>query len=241
MIAISFGHSRGSRNWGRYALLLCLSLTALSPLYAHGGVDDEAPPSAAPSVSSGQLSVSANAGAYEVFVRYAAPKLGLAAPLKIFISQWSTNKPVNASEVSLTFPSSPEAKVTSPLKRTSDGIYEATAIFSKDGSYTALLKFTVGGEQQPAALGPIYAGATAAQQLSSDKLAPTPTSNPVPLWMILVGVLILLMIAVAIRTRRRKRQLALPPHISSSTKIKFKKTESEEEISTTPTTNKKPS
>jgi hypothetical protein len=205
----------------RSRMLIAISVFAMSLLgaasaFAHGGVDDEPAPVAVSAVAD-QLSIASYPGSYEIFVRYPVPVLQHPAIFKVFISQWSSNAPVNATSASIEFPNNGSVRVSSPLTRIADGSYQCQLIFTKDDSYSALLKFTVNGEEQIAAITPVYSGTLARQHLGSG--APVPVaSSGISLWVIFIGVVVLLLVFfIGSRyMRRRSTRLRSEHRVSGS-------------------------
>lgn len=204
-----------SRSVIKIIALFTALLFAVGESRAHGGEDHSAPTVRAVAAP-GQLSVVAYPASYEVFLRYSPPELGVPALLKIFISQWATNRPIDASNMSLEFPGAKSPVTVGPIRKVADGTYEVKATFKNDEEYSALLKFTSAGVAESAALSPLYAGPTAKKKVAvAPTLLPADTSSGIPLWLILTVLLVLLILAVLLRKQRQKRLLIATTHKSN--------------------------
>ncbi|MEO8872455.1 MAG: hypothetical protein ABI444_07240 [Candidatus Kapaibacterium sp.] len=218
----SAGKQRSAGTRSRVLILIsifAISVLGIASALAHGGVDDEPAPVAASAIAD-QLSIASYPGSYEIFVRYAVPVLQHPAIFKVFISQWSSNVPVNAMSPIIEFPNNSNVRVSSPLTRIADGSYQCQLTFTKDDSYSALLKFTVNGEEQIAAITPIYAGTVARQHLGSGAPAPIATSG-ISWWVILIGAVVLLLVVFigGRYVRRRSTRMRSEHHVTIKTTV----------------------
>lgn len=177
--------------------------------FAHGG-EDHSKPSATPTTSIGGavLKVVSYPGNLEVLVKYPAPTLNEAVTARIFFADFASNHPVNPSVVELSFPESAGARITKQPVKLSDGVYEFAAVFSRDTSYTALLRLVVADTEQLATLSPFYAGPSAERQLLGTTTAPEKSNEGISMttWL-LVALFACFAVAAFWLIRKRRRHV----------------------------------
>ena len=74
---------------------------------------------------------------YELLVKYGPLSPGKEAVLKLFISEYNSNKPLDSAGLTITVASNPNIKVTAT--RLDNGVYELKAIFPEKKSYNLVV------------------------------------------------------------------------------------------------------
>ncbi|MEO7265340.1 MAG: efflux RND transporter periplasmic adaptor subunit [Ferruginibacter sp.] len=111
-------------------LIILLWLPVLA--FAHG---DEEHGDAKKAVSTSRyFSSEAFSDKYELLVKYGPLTPGKVAVLKLFISEYNTNKPLDTASLTLTVAGNPNIKVT--VTRLDKGVYELKAIFPEKKAYS---------------------------------------------------------------------------------------------------------
>lgn len=121
-----------------FFLLLMLCLFVSFPALAHGGVDDEAPAPLPAAAEPGQVVKTAKSGLFEIVIKYPEAHSDQ-VPLKIFISDFATNEPINQAQVGLEFQ---DQNVTA--KFVSVGMYSASLRFPKAEEASLIINLTAG-------------------------------------------------------------------------------------------------
>ena len=115
-------------------LIILLWLPVLA--FAHGGEDhgDAKKGTASPS---SYFSSEAFSDKYELLVKYSPLTPGKEAVLKLFISEYNTNKPLDTAGLTITVAGNPNIKVT--VTRLDKGVYELKAIFPEKKVYNLVI------------------------------------------------------------------------------------------------------
>ncbi|MDZ4746736.1 MAG: efflux RND transporter periplasmic adaptor subunit [bacterium] len=184
-------------------LLICVRVVA------HGG-EDHSKPSATPTTSIGGsvLKVVSYPGNLEVLVKYPAPKLNESVTARIFFADYASNHPVNPDVIELSFPELAGASIAKQPIKLSDGVYEFAVLFSRDTSYTAVLKVKVDSTELLTTLSPFYAGSSADRQLlgTSTETVKSAESISLTTWL-LVALFVSLALVAFWLIRKRKRHV----------------------------------
>ncbi len=109
-------------------------LLLFSPLFAlaHGGEDHgEAKTSATKSVT--YFSSEASSALYEILAKYSPLKPGEASIIKLYISNFNSNLPLDSAAIQVTVSGNPNIKLT--VLKQDKGIYEVKGIFPEKKSY----------------------------------------------------------------------------------------------------------
>ncbi len=113
-------------------ILLCLPVLAI----AHGG-EDHGDAKKATAMPTGYFSSEAFSDKYELLVTYGPLIPGKEAVLKLFTSEYTTNKPLDTASLIITVAGNPNIKVT--VKRLDKGVYELKAIFPDKKAYNLVV------------------------------------------------------------------------------------------------------
>jgi RND family efflux transporter MFP subunit len=105
-------------------------------VFAHGGEDHGDAKKAMASASS-YFSSEAFSDKYELLVKYVSVIPGKEAVLKLFISDYNTNNPLDSASLNITVASNPNIKVT--VLKIEKGIYELKAIFPEKKAYNLVV------------------------------------------------------------------------------------------------------
>lgn len=101
-------------------------------VFAHGG-EDHSTAKKETGKPSAYFSSEGVSDIYELFFKYHPLKPGKEAVLKLFISAFNTNMPVDSAAVQITVEGNPNIKLT--VKQTDKGVYEVKGIFPEKKSY----------------------------------------------------------------------------------------------------------
>ncbi|MEO7922210.1 MAG: efflux RND transporter periplasmic adaptor subunit [Chitinophagaceae bacterium] len=118
-------------------LIILLWLPVLA--FAHGGEDHGDAKKATMSPVS-YFSSEAFSDKYELLVKYGPLSPGKEAVLKLFISEYSTNKPLDTASLSITVAGNPNIKITAT--RIDKGVYELKAIFPEKKAYSLVVNIS---------------------------------------------------------------------------------------------------
>ena len=113
-----------------FQFLLGLPLVA----FAHGGEDHADAKKATAGGSLAYFSSEAFSDKYELLVKYNPIIPGKEAILRLFISEYNTNKPLDSTTLQVTVTGNPGIKVT--IRRIDKGIYELTTNFPEKKAYS---------------------------------------------------------------------------------------------------------
>ena len=116
----------------RFVMIFLLS-GAYVTVHAHDGEDHSAAKKSTTGAAS-YFSSEAASEKYELFVKYGTIKPGVQETLKLFITEYNTNKPVDSATLQVSVPGNPAIKLLAV--RVEKGIYEIRAIFPKKQSYS---------------------------------------------------------------------------------------------------------
>ncbi len=116
--------------------LLCLPVMA----FAHGGEDHGNAKKTAVAGSMTYFSSEAFSDKYELLVKYNPITPGKEATLKLFISEYNTNKPLGSASLQITVAGSPNIKVT--VSKTDKGVYELKINFPEKKAYNLVVNIT---------------------------------------------------------------------------------------------------
>ena len=103
------------------------------PSFSHEG-DNDAPQANAASVSKGYFSIAAYSNIYELVLRYEPIEKGKNAVMKLFVSDFATNAPIDNAKITLQ--SQEDAKLKFLVKKIEPGIYSVEGTFPTDESYS---------------------------------------------------------------------------------------------------------
>ena len=103
---------------------------------AHGG-EDHGDAKKASTPPTGYFSSEAFSDKYELLVKYGPLIPGKEAILKLFISEYHTNKPIDTAGLTITIAGNPNIKVTA--KRLDNGVYELKAILPEKKAYNLVV------------------------------------------------------------------------------------------------------
>lgn len=116
----------------KYFFSLLLGVLSFAALYAHGG-DDHAAASKAKPAAAGYFSAEAFSDKYEVLLKYGTITPGQQGTLKLFLSEYNSNRPVDSADVKVTVSGAagPQLK----LVRIDKGVYQLTGTFPTAQAY----------------------------------------------------------------------------------------------------------
>jgi len=146
-----------------YLVSLLVLAAPAGALLAHGG-EDHGEAAAVPAVASGAesdlLTTFGATERYELLLKYPAPAVKSPARLRIYLSDYQSNRPVSgASFVLASRPSGVTA--AEPPRMLSPGIYEMAVIFPRDTVYTLTATIAAEGAADAVVLENVYAGEAA--------------------------------------------------------------------------------
>jgi len=129
--------------WLFWLFAFSWALFAQEHVHADGSVHKDhgdEPTAAAPKVAKG--SSVAESKKYELALHYEGLKKGEMMKMKLFISDYETNRPLENVQMSITSPDIPKQKFeVKPLKK---GVYEVSGVFPQYQSYTLTVQITDG-------------------------------------------------------------------------------------------------
>ncbi len=215
----TIGYSRSSRlarnedASARYASLLVsrglavLTLFAPAVGLAHGG-EQHGPEKPPPAVVArpGQRVASAQTENFELVVKYPEQKAGQPVPLRVLLSEYATNRPVEGATVELEL-SGPENLTAKAAAAGSPGVYETTVTFPKDGTYELVASITAGDIADLLPVNGVEIGPPRHATQARDRHAPL-----VPTWAWVAGAAAVLGLGIGgfVLWRRRRRPGAAP-------------------------------
>lgn len=189
----------------RLAVVVVVALLGLLDLaHAHGGEDHGAPP---PPPTSGDMSsrtATSSTSSLELVARWSAVVAGQSFPLRVLLSDFETNAPIEGAAVTLDL-SDPKGTSLPSLTLTatsSPGIYETGVTVAVDAVHAGTITVVAGDLIDLVALSALAFGPPA---VSVEAAHAHPTSP------VLVGAIVtagLLAVALLVGLRRRRRRLA---------------------------------
>lgn len=117
----------------RFILIMLLSWTSVV-VHAHDGEDHAAAKKPSTAGAASYFSSEAVSEKYELFVKYGTIKPGVQEALKLFITEFNTNKPVDSATLQVSVPGNPAIKLS--VVRVDKGVYEIRGIFPKNQPYS---------------------------------------------------------------------------------------------------------
>lgn len=120
-------------KYTRFIMIFLLSWTFIS-VHAHDGEDHSAAKKPAAGGTTAYFSSEAVSEKYELFVKYATIKPGVQEALKLFITEFNTNKPVDSAALQISVPGNAAIKLSAV--RIDKGIYEIRGIFPQKQVYS---------------------------------------------------------------------------------------------------------
>ncbi|TWI77691.1 RND family efflux transporter MFP subunit [Lacibacter cauensis] len=118
----------------RIIILLLLSLPVMA--FAHGG-EDHGDAKKTIAASTSYFSAEAFSDKYELLLRYNPITPGKETVLKLFISEFDTNKPIDSATLNITVSGNPNLKVV--VSRIEKGIYELKTTFPEKKAYSLVV------------------------------------------------------------------------------------------------------
>jgi hypothetical protein len=197
------------------SLLLVAYLGAGGDASAHGGEDHgdaAAAPASVPGVDADLLTTSGATEQFELLLKYAPPRVGQDARVRLFLADYATNRAVGDAAFALAFKPAGVGIVRAPAM-ISPGIYEAVLRFPRDTVYSLVATVTAGGRTDFLEARNIYAGDAATRFIaehSGRAAPPAPAAASGMPWPIIAGIVIVVLLAagaaiVAARRMRLKR------------------------------------
>jgi RND family efflux transporter MFP subunit len=173
--------------------------------FTHGGEQHgpEKPP-AAVTARAGLRVVSAQTDNFELVVKYPERRAAENVPLRVLLSDYATNRPVEGATVELEFSGLGKVgKVTAQARAARvPGIYEASATFPKDGSYELVASISAGDVVD---LIPVKGVEIGSARLAG-QTAEGHAHHGVPWsWLLAAAAVVGLVLIVAVLWRRRRR------------------------------------
>lgn len=176
---------------------LALLFTLLSPsVFAHG---DEIPTD--PGVAKDHFTVYGQSDRYELTLYYPELHAGQKARLTLFIADFKNNRPIDKAELKIS--AAENAEIVFEATPLSPGVYELSATFPEDKSYT--LNVQINHSNGADLIG--VAGIEIGKKLMASETASTPSPAPWGQWLWFLGGLLLGGLAVWFVSRRRNRVL----------------------------------
>ena len=174
--------------------------------FAHGGEDHGAPPAPPSTGDTGVRAASASTSAVELVARWPATTAGTPTLMRVLISDFDTNTPVEGAEVTLDVsePGGTSLPSVSLKPTSSPGIYEGTVIPRVDDIHAASVTIVAGELVDVVALSALAFGP---QTVSVEAPHEDTGLSPIVVAGALVAALVVaaLLIAVLLRRRRRRR------------------------------------
>ncbi len=133
---------------------------------AHEGHDHGAP-IPPPSATTEERTAEAASRDLELLVRWPATEAGQAVPMRLFVADWATNRPIAGLDLDLSFagPGSVEAHAEATGAA---GIYEASVAFPTPGRYALTVTAVGGGQAEVLAVPGVEVGPSAAVATGHD-------------------------------------------------------------------------
>jgi cobalt-zinc-cadmium efflux system membrane fusion protein len=189
-------------------MLTALLSTFWSPFLAsgalaHGGEDHGAPPPPPTSGDEGTRSTASSTTSIELVARWPAQPAAQALPLRVLISDWVTNAPVEGASVTLdvTEPTGTSLSSTTLAATGSPGIYQGNVAPRVDGIHAASVTVVAGELVDVVALPALSFGPPATP-------VEAPHDHDGPPWQRIAGVLVIVALVagviVALLARRRR-------------------------------------
>jgi RND family efflux transporter MFP subunit len=132
-------------------LLLLLPVAA----FAHGGEDHGDAPKAT-MAPAGYISSEASSEIYELLIKYSSIIPGKETTMKLFISEFNTNKPLDSATLQITVADNPNIKVAAT--RIDRGVYELKTTFPEKKAYNLIVNISSGAGIDLLQLNDIEAG-----------------------------------------------------------------------------------
>lgn len=129
-------------NYFRLIIILFLSCASLA-VHAHEGEDHAAAKKTASAGAATYFSSEAVSEKYELFVKYGTVKPGAQEALRLFITEFNSNKPVDSAVLQVSVPGNPAIKLSTA--RIDKGIYEIRGVFPQKQVYS--LNVTISAAQ----------------------------------------------------------------------------------------------
>ncbi|HEX8546082.1 MAG TPA: hypothetical protein VF691_03915 [Cytophagaceae bacterium] len=163
------------------AFILLLSY----PSFSHEGHND-APAANAGNLSKGYFSIAAYSNIYELVLRYEPIEKGKNAVMKLFVSDFATNKPIDSAKIVIQSPENTALKFA--VKRLEPGIYAVEGTFPEDQSYSLAVNISSGNQADLLLLKGIAVGHKLEAEGEGEQGNPLFTKNSIIL--LLVGLLL---------------------------------------------------
>ncbi len=185
-------------------LLSALLAAALAAALAHGGEDHGAIPPPASSDGTDRTAATSS-DELELVVRWPAREASdEPLPLRVLVSDWATNTPVEGARVELTLTGPAEVKVEAKPTN-SPGVYEAAAKLPKPGTYAAAATVLAGEVADALALTGLEIGPPPPAVVAEDEHDHGPPLG----WIVAGGLVAGLGITVLLQRRKRRAEGAI--------------------------------
>ena len=182
-------------------LILLLNLVWAGSVAAHGGEDHGATKAVAPAGAT-SFSVAALSEQFEVLLRYEPLEGGKPADLRLFLSDYATNAPIQGAKLTLTNPEDAKLKWAVTEKGPGEYLVEGQFPANKTYSFTASI---VAGDQADLLL---LEGIKVGEKLPVAAVPAAPTSSVFSSWktvLALAGAFVLGIGLTAVLMRRRRQ------------------------------------
>lgn len=192
------------------AVVVVAALTVFSTsTRAHGGEDHGAPPMPAATGDSNWRSASTSTSSVEIVARWAAAPAGAPVIVRVLLSDFETNAPVEGANVTLVIsePQGTSLPAATLQATPSPGIYEATVIARVDAVHAASVTVVAGELVDSAVLSAMLFGAPVVAAVAAH-------DHDTPLAVIVLSAVlavVLLAVLIAWLRRRRKHLAAVVP------------------------------
>ena len=235
-------------SYASFALSLLLLVGSSRLLHTHGGEDHgEAAPAApsTPGMTAEMLTTEGSTELFEVLLKYPVSETGEETPVRFFVADYATNRPIEKAEFDLSFKPG-GVKVVHAPRMLSPGVYEALISFPRDTTYLLVATVMADGRTDFVEVRNIYVGDAAERFIEEHGAAAdvdVADDGGLPWVPILLGIMALCAITyVGVRRYRRKPRMTIArdPELMESKAIgdeqrndPYGRMQEDEEITTT--------
>lgn len=186
-------------------VLVALLVTTGTTARAHGGEDHGAPPMPAATGDDSWRSASTSTSSIELVARWAAAPAGAPVIVRVLVSDFVTNAPVEGADVTLIIsePQGTSLPSTTLQATASPGIYEATVSARVDAVHAASITVVAGALVDAAVLPALLFGAPAAAAVAAHD-----QERPIAVIALSVVLAVVLLAVLIAWLRRRRKQPA---------------------------------
>lgn len=213
-----------TQTFQTYLAAVMMLVASSGAVLAHGGEDHGAAAAVLPMAAGAESDLLTTFGTtkrFELLLKYPVPPVKSPARLRIYLSEYETNRPVSGARFVLA--SRPTGVVSAePPKMLSPGIYEMSVIFPKDTIYTVTATIAAGSTADAVVLENVYAGEAAEHFIEDHRQGGAAVESTAEFPWLIAGIMTALVVAaiavaiiILVRRRSNGETKILSQHDSS--------------------------